>query len=52
MNLDGYLFESWKGPLAVEVRKRLAADFTGWETDEEKFEKEFERVVDALRNAT
>ena len=49
LNLDGYLLESWKGPLAVKVRKRLAADFTGWEQDNAKFEAEFERVVEALR---
>ena len=49
LNLDGYLFDGWKGPLAVEVRKRLAADFTGWEQDHAKFEEQFERVVEALK---
>ena len=38
-----------EGPLAVKVKKRLAADFTGWETDNAKFEEQFERVVQALR---
>ena len=51
LNLDGYLFEGWKGPLAVEVRKRLAADFTGCEQDEAKFEVQFERVVLALTDS-
>ncbi len=49
LDLDGYLFKGWKGPLAVKVRKRLAADFTGWEHDDAKFEEQFERVVAALR---
>ena len=49
LDLDGFLFDGWKGPLAVKLRKRLAADFTGWETDNAKFEEQFERVVQALR---
>ena len=49
LDLDGFLFDAWRGPLAVRVRESLAADFTGWEQDNAKFEAEFERVVDALR---
>lgn len=48
LNLDRYLFE-WKGSHAAALRKRLAADFTGWETDNAKFEEQFERLVQALR---
>jgi len=48
LNLDGYLFE-WKSAKAGQVKQRLAADFTGWETDNTKFEREFERLVKALR---
>ena len=32
------------------MTSRLAADFTGWESDNEKFEAGFERVVQALRS--
>jgi hypothetical protein len=49
LNLDGYPFE-WSDGKAPEVRRRLAADFTGWETNDAKFEREFERVVRALRS--
>lgn len=50
LNLDGYLFSGdWNNAKAAQVKARLAADFTGWEHDNTKFESEFERVVKALR---
>ncbi len=50
LNLDGYLFSGgWESGMAAEVKSRLAADFTGWETDNSKFESEFEKLVRALR---
>jgi hypothetical protein len=48
LNLDGYLFQ-WESGKATEVTSRLAADFTGWESDNAKFEREFEKVVKALQ---
>ena len=41
------LFE-WDDGRAAEVRRRNAADFTGWEHDNDKFEAAFEKLVAAL----
>ena len=48
LNLDGSLFD-WQDGRAAAIRKRLAADFTGWDTDNAKLEAQFERVVKALQ---
>ena len=50
LNLDDFMFnDEWKSGKERQVKSRLASDFTGWETDNEKFETEFEKVVKALR---
>jgi hypothetical protein len=50
LNLDGYLFSNeWQSGYRAEIRRRMAADFTGWEQSNDKFEQEFERLVQALR---
>ncbi|WP_436715075.1 pentapeptide repeat-containing protein [Roseiconus lacunae] len=48
LNLDDTLFD-WDGPHSATITKRLAADFTGWESDNAKFESEFDKVVKALQ---
>ncbi len=50
LDLDGYLFtDGWTSGYREQIRRRLAADFKGWETDEGKFQSQMERVVQALR---
>lgn len=50
LNLDGYLFGGeWKSGYRAEIRRRLAADFTGWQNDRAKFDAEMEKLMRALR---
>jgi hypothetical protein len=50
LNVDGYLFSGdWRSGKEEQVKSPLAADFTGWEQDNAKFETQLERVVKALR---
>ena len=52
LDLDGYLFDGWKGGRASKVRERLAADFRRWKSGAELEAEAFERVVRALRADT
>jgi len=50
LNLDDYLFSGkWQSGLETEVKARLAANFVGWESNNKKFEEQFEQLVKALR---
>jgi len=50
LNLDGFLFNcEWESGKKRQVLSRLAPDFTGWATDNARFEENFELVVKALR---
>jgi len=51
LNLDGYMFsQEWQSGKAEQIKSRLAADFTGWKHDNEKWEAQFERLVRGLRS--
>ena len=50
LDLDGYLLGGeWRSGKEWQIRSRLAADFTGWESDNARFEAAFERLVKALQ---
>ena len=50
LNLDDHMFsEKWENGKANQVKSRLAADFTGWENDNDIFEQAFEKVLRALK---
>jgi hypothetical protein len=50
LNIDGFMFsDEWASGKRQQLKERLAANFTGWETDNAKFEEQFERVVKALQ---
>jgi uncharacterized protein YjbI with pentapeptide repeats len=49
LNLDGYIFtDECRNAKKDEILSRIAADFTGWNKDEGKFEKELKRVLKSL----
>jgi hypothetical protein len=47
INTDGHLFRSNK-PLALEIRRRNAIDFSGWESDETKFNEQVKILARTL----
>ncbi len=50
LNIDGYLFDpNCTNAKAEQIKTRLAPDFTNWNTDNNKFEEQLERVILALR---
>ncbi len=49
LDLDGYLFDGWENGYAPRLRARLAGDFKGCPEDEQKYQEQFKRLVEALR---
>jgi len=48
LNLDNFVLAGWQDGRASTLRKRVVANFVGWETDNSIFESGFENVVRAL----
>ena len=50
LNLDCDMFsDEWTSGKRRQIKERLAADFTGWKTNDAKFVEQSERVVLALQ---
>ena len=49
LDLDGFIFSDWENGKAEQVKSRLAADFQGWQNDNDKLQQQFELVLKALR---
>ena len=50
LDLDGSLFDpKWDNRKKQHLTSRLAANFVGWEKDHALFDRELEKVVQALR---
>ncbi len=51
LDLDGYLFSGrWNSGKEEQIKSRVAANFRGWDKNNDLFEMEFEKVVKALRS--
>ena len=49
LNLDGYMFDpSWQSGFGTQVRRRLAADFVGWDSSDSIFDEAARQVILAL----
>jgi hypothetical protein len=50
LDLDGYMSDpEYESGKRAQLRKRLAADFNGWDKDIAKFEAQLEKVIKALK---
>jgi len=50
LNLDGFMFSGeWQSGKSSQIKSCLAADFTGWEKDRDKFDAQVARLLKALR---
>ncbi len=49
LDLDGYLFDGYESAKKTKITSRLAANFVGWEKDNNIFETKIEEVIKALQ---
>lgn len=50
LDLDGYIFSGdWVSGKEEQIKSRIAGDFNGWETDEDRFNVEFDKLVKSMR---
>ncbi len=49
VDLDGFLFSNDAPAKAATIRSRIVGDFRAWQSNSEKFSREVDRLVDALR---
>ena len=50
LDLDNHMFNGdWQSGKKRQILSRLAADFSGWENDNAKYERAFESLVKALK---
>lgn len=50
LNLDGFMFDpQWQDWKKQHLADRLAADFTGWDKDNNRFQEQLEMELKALR---
>lgn len=48
LNLDKYLFDSWRSGHAARIRERLVADFRNWRQNPNKYQNQLTRLLRAL----
>lgn len=51
VRIDDYLFDTWEHYYKPDVVAKVVGDFCGWDKDNAKYVKAFERLLECLQNA-